>query len=295
MLRMSTEEALNNAESYAQLVQVLAGVTVDPIPSDTVSGCTDAGPLLDAMALAQSAHRRAWSYLQEAQNALNTGGTIEPWLRTLIDRFLNTPSDALLASLLMDFGNLQREATVWHLGHTFSCAPASSCPAGALAFDDRRIYRNGSVVPRRRSAIHNPRICAAFFALAADERARVAHVIVSLSFGDFFLCIQIGPGAMRHWLWRSITGISALRPPPVWRNIRPRTLHLQPTQGRNRTRNRQEPASCENTRPITEERCGVRPRMWRSPLFPSLSRRGLRRVPCRDRSSTCNVRLAIRR
>lgn len=187
MLRMSTEEALNNAESYAQLVQVLAGVTVDPIPSDTVSGCTDAGPLLDAMALAQSAHRRAWSYLQEAQNALNTGGTIEPWLRTLIDRFLNTPSDALLASLLMDFGNLQREATVWHLGHTFSCAPASSCPAGALAFDDRRIYRNGSVVPRRRSAIHNPRICAAFFALAADERARVAHVIVSLSFGDFFL------------------------------------------------------------------------------------------------------------
>jgi hypothetical protein len=187
MLRMSTEEALNNAESYAQLIQVLAGVTVDPIPSDTVSGCTDAGPLMDALALAQSAHRRAWSYLQEAQNALNSGGTIEPWLRTLIDRFLNTPSDALLASLLVDFGNLQREGTVWHLGHTFSCAPASSCPAGAMAFDDRRIYRNGSVVPRRRPAIHNPRICAAFFTLGADDRARVAHVIVSLSFGDSFL------------------------------------------------------------------------------------------------------------
>jgi hypothetical protein len=187
MLRMSTEEALNNAESYMQLIQALAGATVQAIPSDTVSGCADNGPLLDALALAQSAHRRAWSYLQEAQNALNAGSAIEPWLRTLIDRFLNTPSDAELAGLLADFGNLQRDATVWHLGHTFSCAPAGSCPAGTMAFDDRRIYRNGSVVSRRRPTIHNPRICAAFFALAADDRARVAHAIVSLSFGDSFL------------------------------------------------------------------------------------------------------------
>jgi hypothetical protein len=187
MLRMSTEQALNNAESYAQLIQVLAGGTVQTIPSDTISGCTDAGLLLDALALAQSAHRRAWSYLEEAQNSLNAGGTIEPWLRTLIDRFLSTPSNAELAGLLTDFGNLQRDATVWHLGHTFSCAPASSCPAGALAFDDQRIYRNGSVIPRRRPAIRNPRICAAFFSLSPDDRARVAHVIVSLSFGSSFL------------------------------------------------------------------------------------------------------------
>jgi hypothetical protein len=187
MLRMSTEEALNNAESYMQLIQALAGGTVQTIPSDTISGCADNGPLLDALALAEAAHRRAWSYLEEAQNALNTGGTIEPWLRTLIDRFLSTPSNADLAGLLTDFGNLQREATVWHLGHTFSCAPASSCPAGVMAFDDRRAYRNGTVTLRRRPAIHNPRICPAFFALAADDRARVAHVIVSLSFGDSFL------------------------------------------------------------------------------------------------------------
>jgi hypothetical protein len=56
-----------------------------------------------------------------------------------------------------------------------------------MAFDDRRMYRNGSVTPRRRPAIHNPRVCPAFFALGADDRARVAHVMVYLSFGDSFL------------------------------------------------------------------------------------------------------------
>jgi hypothetical protein len=162
-------------------------VTVRQIPTDTVSGCADAGPLLDALALAQSAHRRAWSYLQQARNALNGGGVIEPWLRSLIDSNLNTPSDAELTAMLNDFGNLQNDATVWHMGHTFSCAPAGSCPAGVMAFDDRRMYRNGSVTPRRRPAIHNPRVCPAFFALGADDRARVAHVMVSLSFGDSFL------------------------------------------------------------------------------------------------------------
>jgi len=108
-------------------------------------------------------------------------------LRTLIDTHLGTPSDALLMDMLNDFGILQSEATLWSIGHTFSCAPASACPANALAFDDRRIYRNGSVVARRQPAVRNPRLCAAFFTLNADDRARAAHVLVSLSFGDTLL------------------------------------------------------------------------------------------------------------
>jgi hypothetical protein len=188
MLRMTTEEALNNAESYAQLIAVLAGLTPQTIPSDTVTGCTDSAPWLDAMALAQSAHRRAWTYLEEARDALDRGVAIEPWLRTLIDRHLGTPSDVQLRGMLTDFGQLQAEGSVWHIGHTFSCAPRRTCPANALAFDNRRVYRDGSVVMSSRSGSSAPRICPGFFNLpGADERARAAHVIVSRSFGDSLL------------------------------------------------------------------------------------------------------------
>ena len=189
MQRMTTEEALNNAESYAQLITVLAGITPTAIPSDTVTGCADSGPWLDAMALAQSAHRRAWSYLEEARAALDSGAAIEPWLRTLIDAHLGTPSVTDLRGMLTDFGNLQADATVWHMGHTFSCPAARTCPANAVAFDNRRIYRTGGlVVSSPRGGSSAPRICPAFFSLAtADDRARMAHVIVSRSFGDSFL------------------------------------------------------------------------------------------------------------
>lgn len=188
MLRMTTEEALNNAESYAQLIGVLAGLTPAAVPSDTVTGCTDSAPWLDAMALAQSAHRRAWTNLEPARDALARGVAIEPPLRALIDTHLGTPSDADLRGMLTDFGNLEAEATVWHMGHTFTCPPARTCPSNALAFDDRRIYRSGSVVSSRRSGSSNPRICPGFFSLpTADDRARAAHVIVSRSFGDSFL------------------------------------------------------------------------------------------------------------
>ncbi|MBZ5522160.1 MAG: DUF4157 domain-containing protein [Acidobacteriia bacterium] len=188
MLRMSTEEALNNAESYAQLIEALAGVPTAAIPSDTVTGCADSGPWLDAMALAQSAHRRAWSYLEAARGALNRGAAVEPWLRALIDTHLGSPSDADLLTMLSDFEGLQSDASVWHTGHTFTCPAARACPANALAFDNRRIYQDGSVVARRRAGSSDPRICPAFFSLTgADDRARAAHVIVSLSFGDSFL------------------------------------------------------------------------------------------------------------
>lgn len=185
--RMSTEEALNNAESYAELIFALAGLPVQSIPTDTVTGCADTAPLLDGLALAQSAHRRAWDYLEEARSALRAGSAIQPWLRALIDTHLGTPSDALLLAMLNDFEILQTEGTLWSIGHTFSCAPASACPANALAFDNRRIYRNGSIVARRQPAVRNPRLCAAFFVLNADDRARAAHVLVSLSFGDSLL------------------------------------------------------------------------------------------------------------
>jgi hypothetical protein len=188
MLRMTTEEALNNAESYAQLIAVLAGLTPASIPSDTVTGCADNAPLLDALALAQSAHRRAWNHLEGAVDALDRGVAIETWLRTLIDTHLGTPSDANLREMLTDFGSLQASATGWHMGHTFSCPRAGTCPTNALAFDNRRIYRNGSVVSSFRGGSSNPRICPGFFNLpTADDRARAAHVIVSRSDGDSYL------------------------------------------------------------------------------------------------------------
>ena len=188
MLRMSTEEALNNAESYAQLIEVLAGLPATAVPTDTVTGCADSGPWLDAMALAQSAHRRAWSYLHSALDGLNRGAAVEQWLRALIDTNLGSPSDTDLRTMLTDFENLQADATVWHMGHAFSCPPARACPANALAFDNRRVYRTGAVASRARAGSSAPRICPPFFSLAgADDRARAAHVVVSLSFGNSFL------------------------------------------------------------------------------------------------------------
>jgi hypothetical protein len=183
---MSTEQALNNAESYAQLILVLTGLPVTQTPTDTVTGCTNSGPLLDAIALAQSAHRRAWNNLELAQAALSSGRTVDPTLRTLINTHLGSPSDADLRAMLTDFGNLQADATVWHSGHTFTCV-ASGCPANAVAFDNRRAYRTASVVARPRSITPAPRFCPGFFTLSADDQARVAHMVVSLSFGESFL------------------------------------------------------------------------------------------------------------
>src|SRR5262249_9082949 len=139
------------------------------------------------------------SYLEEASNALSSGGAVQPWLRTLIDTHLGSPSDAVLRSMLNDFGSLEVDAFVWHTGHTFSCASASACP-NALAFDDRRIYRSGTVISRSLPGSRNPRICRAFFNLAtADDRARAAHFIVSLSFGD---SLRITP--QRAWGYASL-------------------------------------------------------------------------------------------
>jgi|GEM_PF-2903773 len=188
MLRMTTEEALNNAESYAQLVEALTGLRRDAVPSDTVTGCADSGPLMDAIAMAQSAHRRAWTYLEPAADTMDRGAAIEPWLRDLVNAHLGSPSDRDLRAMLRDFGNLEADAFVWHTGHTFSCPSASACPANALAFDNRRIYRSGTVASRSISGSSAPRICPPFFSLATtDDRARAAHVIVSRSFGDSFL------------------------------------------------------------------------------------------------------------
>jgi hypothetical protein len=188
MLHMTTEEALNNAESYAQLITVLAGLTPTTIPTDTVTGCADSGPWLDALAVAQSAHRTAWGYLEGARDALDQGVAIQPWLRTLIDTHLGTPSDTDLRGILTDFQNLDADPNVWHSGHTFTCPAARACPANALAFDNRRLYRSGSVVSSSRSGSSAPRICPGFFSLAtADDRARAAHVIISRSFGDSLL------------------------------------------------------------------------------------------------------------
>jgi hypothetical protein len=88
--------------------------------------------------------------------------------------------------MLSDLANIQQDATLWHLGHTFLCPPATACPTDALGFDDRRVYKDGSVSPRRRSG-NDPRICPPFFSLDTDGRARAAYAIVALSFGDSYI------------------------------------------------------------------------------------------------------------
>ena len=52
--RLSTEEALDNAESYAFYVDAVLGVKVErpSPPADSVTGCADAGPVRDAIARA---------------------------------------------------------------------------------------------------------------------------------------------------------------------------------------------------------------------------------------------------
>jgi len=183
---LSTEEALNNAESYWQLTAALAGVRVDSIPVDTITGCTDAAPITAALALAQSAHRRAWSWLEEVLLSLNAGRTVTGFLRDLIDTHLGTPSDADLTVMLTDMRDLQKSMTLWRSGHTFACAAASQCPANAIGFDGRRVFENGTFTSRR-STVPAPRLCPGFFALGTDDRARAAHAIMSLSSASSYL------------------------------------------------------------------------------------------------------------
>jgi len=188
MLRMTTEEALNNAESYSHLIRVLAGLSARPPRADTATACTDANPLLDALALAEAAQRRAWSYLDDVQLAVTAGRAPVAWVRTLIDTHLSTPADPLMLEILRDFSTLQSEGTIWHIPHTFNCLTARECPANAIALDNRRVFRDGSVTSRRgRAADTGIRICPGFFALAGPNRARAAYAIVSLSLGDGLL------------------------------------------------------------------------------------------------------------
>ncbi len=184
MLRMTTEEALNNAESYSHLIAVLAGVPVRAITVDTAPGCADPAPLFDALALAQSAHRRAWTNLQHARASINRGEPVMPWLRALIDANFSTPANPVLLQYLSDFEVIQQAGTAWHIGHAFACLRSRDCPANAIALDNRRVYNNGSVTPRSTRGSSTPSICPGFFTLSADERARAAHVIVSLGFVD---------------------------------------------------------------------------------------------------------------
>jgi len=183
---LSTEEALNNAESYWQLTAALVGIRVDSIPTDTITGCTDAAPITAALALAQSAHRRAWSWLEEVLLGLNAGRTVTGFLRDLINTHLGTPSDADLTVMLTDMRDLQQSMSLWRSGHTFGCATAGECPAGALGFDARRVFENGTFTSQRRR-VTAPRFCPGFFALSVDDRARAVHAMMSLSFADSYL------------------------------------------------------------------------------------------------------------
>jgi hypothetical protein len=187
LLRMTTEEALNNAESYSHFVRVLTGAWARPPVVDTATGCTDAALLLDALALAQSANRRAGSNLLDQRENIVTGRPITQSLRAMIDTQFSTPADSVLLQIIRDFEILAGEGTIWHIPQTFTCVAARDCPAGVLAMDDRRMYRDGGTRARRGRPSNTIRVCPAFFALSSDVRARVAYVMVALAFGDRLL------------------------------------------------------------------------------------------------------------
>jgi hypothetical protein len=190
--RLPTEEALSNAQSYAELAYALGrpGYMLRPIISDAVATpCTSASDtdrILDAMARAQSLTRRATSYIDDWRDDYGSSGRYPSAARTTVSAPLGAANDAAIDTAFADMQSLERAALVWHVAHRVACHPDSSAPCSA---DTLAHAVNASVTATRvtvRSTTSYPTVmtfCPAFLSASEDLRDRVAFAIVGASRG----------------------------------------------------------------------------------------------------------------
>lgn len=190
--RLPTEEALSNAESYAEVVRALGdpAYTLRTITTDRVTtACgtqSDTDKILDAMARAQSLARRASSWIDGWRREYAAGGAYSAYTRGVVSGPLGAADDAAIDRAFIDMSDIPSEASIWYIGHDVACAANATgrCAGGVLAWSAKADVTANAVTIRRTEAYPSVvTFCPAFLTAAEDVRNRVAFAVVPASYG----------------------------------------------------------------------------------------------------------------
>ncbi|HEY5749330.1 MAG TPA: DUF4157 domain-containing protein [Chryseolinea sp.] len=180
---LSPEEALDNADSYGTLAELLRTSATSPLskaPVDTTAAsCTQPAVVLEAFARADQWNHFALSDLdldvtllngKAALNTLNSGNLAE-----LNAAFPNITTTAQLVALRDAFQTLKRsgfDAGTWD----FACPPATdkNCK-DAVAYSDHGKVSTSAVTLRAISTQNTVTLCPDWFSLSSDDRIRTIY------------------------------------------------------------------------------------------------------------------------
>ncbi|SHH64563.1 protein of unknown function [Chryseolinea serpens] len=180
---LSPEEALDNADSYGTLAELLrtrsTSTLSNPPVDTTAASCTQPAVVLEAFARADQWNHFALSDLDTdvtllngtaALSTLNSGNLAE-----LNAAFPNITTTAQLVALRDAFQTLKRsgfDATTWD----FACPPATdrNCN-GAVAYSDHGKVSTTAVTLRTISTQNTVTLCPDWFTLSSDDRIRTIY------------------------------------------------------------------------------------------------------------------------
>jgi hypothetical protein len=163
--RLSTEEALANAESYSSYVDELLGTgTRPPAPQDVLRGCSDPGAVHDAIARATYRMRLA---------AMWAGQFAAPLPQQALEAVRVAFPGADEARVQAILTRLQRGASSLSDALEVTCRPATDAQAaaGALAYGESIRATAGGVAATGTAYPHGTlRICPAWFQAGTEAR-----------------------------------------------------------------------------------------------------------------------------
>ncbi|MDQ1713135.1 MAG: hypothetical protein QOE45_2585 [Frankiaceae bacterium] len=189
--RLPTEEALSNAESYAEVIRALGDPTyaLRNITTDRVTrACatqSDTDKILDAMARAQSLARRAKDWIEGWRAEYAASGAYSAFTRRVVSP-LGAADDVAIDAAFVDMIDIPAEASIWYSAHDVACAAAATgrCAGSVLAWSTKADVTATTVTMRAGGAYPTVvTFCPAFLTAAEDVRNRVAFALVPASWG----------------------------------------------------------------------------------------------------------------
>lgn len=181
--RLSTEEALDNAESYSFYVDSLLGVPVvrPSAPSDVVTGCADADPVHDA--IARATYRIRLGAMWADQTAYQHRGTALPqWVIDIVQHDFPGADAARAREVLTHLRNL---ASTLEYYLPVVCRPGTDREARARALvygPSARATAGAVTATSRRYPADTLRICPDWFQADAAIREDTLTAILVLRY-----------------------------------------------------------------------------------------------------------------
>lgn len=181
--RLSTEEALDNAESYSYFVDELLGVPVPrpSAPRDVVTGCANADPVHDALARATYRIRLAAMWASQTLD-LHRGAALPQYVVTIVQRGFPGADAARAREVVTHLSNLAARLDYYL---PVACRPAtdSEARAGALVYGPRNAAAAGRVMATSRAyPAGTLRVCPAWFPADAAVREDALTAILVLRY-----------------------------------------------------------------------------------------------------------------